>query len=138
MNKKYLGLLEDVVNDKSVNDEEIIAESSGKRGRPANDSDESGKGGVRDIMLTAKIKYNGKTEERKKKLTDVNVDDIDKEKDKFEKQVNKEFDYDADVTVKVNIGKYEASADAEDYMTADDDGADGSDDSGYSLGRKEK
>lgn len=125
-------------NDKNKKNESI---SEGKKGRPKkddSDKDTSGKEGIRDITLTATAKIDGKSHERKKKLTDINVDDIDKEKDKFEKEVNKEFDYDADVTVKVAIGKYEASDDAENHMSADDDGADGSDDSGYSIGRKEK
>lgn len=114
-----------VVEEEDFDDTELVVES--KKGRPKKeegDKDDSGKGGVRDITLTATVKIDGKTQERKKKLSDVNVDDIDKEKDKFEKQVNKEFDYDADVTVKVTIGKYEASDSAENHMKAEDDDTD--------------
>lgn len=126
---------EDVALDEEKEEKE--EKKTGKRGRPKKDADDE-KEGIRDITLVATIKIDGKKETKEKKLKGVKVDEIDAEKDKFEKQVNKEYDYDADVTVKVKIGDYEGSADAEDHMYDDEGEGSDDEDSSYSLGRKEK
>lgn len=124
MNEKYIQYL--------VEADETEKKAS-KRGRPKSDGDDDSKEGIRDVVFVATIKIDGKKETKEKKMQGLKVDDIDKELDKWEKQLNKEYDYDADVTVKAK----NFSADAEDHMSADDSGSDAEDDS-YSLGRKEK
>lgn len=123
MNDKFIDMLaESVLEEKKKDTDEAKDEKSkGKRGRPKKDPNDNDAGeGIRDITLIATIKIDGKTETKEKKLSDIKTDDIDDEKKKFERQVNKEYDYEADVSVKVKIGNYDASADAEDHMTNPD------------------
>lgn len=147
MKEKFVKMLEESVEldeaqrgrpKKEVTDE--VPKEKGKRGRPKqteDDKDDSGKEGVRDVKLVAKIKIGKKIETAEKVLKDFNVDKIEDEIKKYERELHKKYKYDADdVTITKHIGKYEVEDKADQHMTRDDDGSDEED--GYSLGRKDK
>lgn len=108
------------------------------RGRPKkddSDKDDSGKEGVRDVKLSAKIKIGKKTETAEKILKDLDTDKIDAEIKKFEKALHKKYKYDADdVTITHSIGKYEVEDKASQHMTKDS--TEGDEFDGHSFGRK--
>jgi len=120
----------------------IVEEAEKKRrGRPkktADDADDSGKEGVRDVKLDAKIKIGKKTETATKILKDFPTDKLDAEVKKFEKELHKKYKYEADdVIITKHIGNYEVEDKSEQHMTKDSEGSEAEDDT-YSIGRREK
>jgi len=159
LNEKFVAMLdvtEDELNEKTNSEErkdlEIEEPKKSKRGRPkkeVDDEDNSGKEGVRDITLTAKIKIGKETKTETKELKDfdmnkkvkldgVEKDALDVEIKKWEKALYKKTNYDADnIIITKVIGGHEVEDKAEQHMTKNDDG-DHPSDSEYSFGRKDK
>lgn len=133
MNEKFIKYLDEEV--------QPVVEEKKRRGRPKkseDDKDDSGKEGIRDVKLSAKIKIDGKTETAQKILKDFPTDKIEDEIKKYEKELHKKYKYNADdIVITKTIGDYEVEDKAEQHMTKDSDGTDAEDDT-YSLGRMDK
>lgn len=139
MNDKFVKFLEEgIIKEEKKDDIEETPEKK-KRGRPKKEDndDDSGKEGVRNVKLTAKIKIGKKTEKEEKELKDFDVSKLDDEMKKWEKQLHKKYDFEADdITISKKIGDYDVE-DEIDPHARKDSGADPEDDS-YGFGNKGK